>query len=709
MERRRIGSMKDFAYFKKLKNTKKNDPIFFFNSPLFNYYITKIKKKEQNQPFDDLFINSYNTPFPEEVLINELKKPVFISNEISISTSLSKKDLNTKLKNKNNKEIRNIEIMLMSLKKNKNCVRYLKNNLFTDDQIRLLLSIAKTNHYQKDEIIYLANTRPTKFFMVLKGKVAIKTLIPEKIKEYSVKNSTKFEKIYENFIKAQESENFLENVDVRDIADGISESSFVSKDNLNIILNEFNKKKILNDYNKNNNDINNYIIKKPNNKHKRSSSNIIFSKVPNRNKNIINFNSPFITPTKNQIHRTSLNVISKPQKNNDILIEEYMNKLNILKLQNKLGYVTNIYNPGIFFGERELINEKPYKDSAYAVTETDLLIIDKVNFDKYISKQISFADLTRRNFLVRYIPFLQPQQLVNAHPEFHDKDEIIYTQYDKAEEFFLIYQGCGILKKVNNNKFKCNKKGDIINNINDLDTVCFIDKGCLVGLESYKHGKYENNFIIMEDNTILFRFPLKNYYKINFQYFKYEHALDKGLKNLYVKHRNFITKFQNYTKNLHDDIKNKISEDHHQITEEKCNDIFNNAKEYKVKKSSFPKDNKINRTQVLNVVSDSKRGSLFNKLKQKHNSSKLNELFNKNMSIKLRNNDLINNKYNSQNLNNNIELCHKNFNNSFLENKCTKTPPINNKINNPLNKLQKNTNKDLCFSYNKLNNIILNN
>ena len=706
MDNNTIESMKDFAFFKKLKKTKKNDPMYFFNSSLFNYYIAKIKKKECNKPFDDKYINSYNIPYPEEILINELKKPNIIKNDLS--ASFSKKDLNKKSLNKNNKPMRNIDSMLMSLKKNKNCIRFLKNNLFTDDQIRLLLSIATTNHYKKDEIIYSANTRATKFFMVLKGKVVIKTLIPDKIRELTIKNSNKFEKIYENYIKSQEAENILQNVDMRDIADDISETSFVSKDNISSILNEFDKNN--NENNDKKNDNNNINIKKTNIKRKRHSIDSIINKSFNidKNKNIL-FSPPFITQSKNHFNRMS--VFLKQHKDDDFFIEKSNNIANILNLQNKLGYVTEIYNPGNFFGEKELISEKPYTDSAYAETETDLLIIDKVHFDKYISKQISLADLTRRNFLVRYIPFLQPEQLANAHIEFHDKDEIIYTQYDKAEEFYLIYQGSGILKKVNNNKFKCNKKSDIINNKNDLDTVCFIDKGCLVGLECYKNEKYDNNFIIMEDNTILFRFCLKDYYRSNVIFFKYQHTLNKSLKNLYTKHKKFFTCFQNFTRNLNTNnvknSKNKISEDDYQITEEKCKNIFDNASKYKITRNNFSKNRNINKTQVFSDMSNLKKNFLINKFKQKHNNSNVSEFFEKNKSIKLKNNDLTNNQYKFQNLNNNANLCRTISNNSFLKNKSLKSSSLYNIKKNPINILHKNSNLDLYLYGNKLKNIIL--
>ena len=624
-EIRKIGSMRDFAYFRKLRRTKKAAPLNFFNSSLFSYYISKMNNNEKSLSFDSIYINSYTISFPEEILINELKKPLHIENEIL--PSLSKKDINKILSKPNKKLKRDIDSMLISLKKNKKCVRYLKLNLFKEDQIRLLLSLATTIHYKKGQEIYTANTKPNKFFLVLKGQVSIKTLIPEKIKEEISKNSYRFEDIYKNVYNFQLIENYLENPILYDISDNIEEFSFVSKDNIKSDENENkrvnrNKKNVTFCYGHLKN-INSNDIIKVNNKNNNKNGKIYKLKSSSKQLSVQNKN---------------IKTTSKSNQNLNELFEIKMIKKDLTNLQNNLGCVLDSYFPGTFFGEKELMSDKLYTESAYAEIDTDLLLIDKINFEKYFSKQISYAEIVKKNFLIKYLPFLNQEQIANIRPEFHDKNEIIYTQFDYAKNFFLIYQGRGALKKINKkNIFK--KKGDIIYNINNLDTMCIIDSGCLIGLESYQKEKYDNNFVIMEDNTILFRFSTNEYRNNILNY-----------KSLYNKHKEFFNNFQNKTFYMNKPKKIKERKNYldyeDKINEKKCSKIFEKATKFNSQKSNIlsTKNTIYDKNKILNVIYNLKQ-NFYNKSKHKssnylNKSSNLNISYDKNSTLKSSNKNL---------------------------------------------------------------------
>ena len=129
-------------------------------------------------------------------------------------------------------------------------------------------------------------------------------------------------------------------------------------------------------------------------------------------------------------------------------------------------------------------------------------------------------------------------------PEFYDKGDVIYTEYDSAFDFFIIYKGLGALKQL---KFK-KSKNDILYNIDKMETLLIIDKGCIVGLECSNNSlgniNYDNTFIVTEPNTIIYRINLKKFEinkdeKIN---------LINFLKILYKKQCKLIENYKNIKK-----------------------------------------------------------------------------------------------------------------------------------------------------------------
>ena len=152
-------------------------------------------------------------------------------------------------------------------------------------------------------------------------------------------------------------------------------------------------------------------------------------------------------------------------------------------------------------------------------------------------KHISKADVDRKYFITKRIPLLKIENLPNLHPEFFDKGSIIYTNFDKALEFFIIYQGQGALKQIKKeNIINIRNKNDIYKNKNKLETICVVDKGCIVGLETGKKtvSYYENIFMIIEDNTVIYRVSMVDAVSGNSSY-KLQKSLKEFLYDLYCK------------------------------------------------------------------------------------------------------------------------------------------------------------------------------
>ena len=230
---------------------------------------------------------------------------------------------------------------------------------------------------------------------------------------------------------------------------------------------------------------------------------------------------------------------------------------------------------GDFFGDIDLILDRTFSETAYAEENTDLLVLNKKYFDKYFLKHFIKTDIERKSFLTKRIEFLHANNVQNLKPRFYDKDKIVYTQFDYANDFYIIYKGRGALKQITMDN--CKKKSDIIFHKNDMKTICLVDKGCVVGLEACKSGKkkYDNNFVIIEDNTIIYSIKMTGAIDDN-NYLKKRNRiqLKKELDNLYLLQNDIFPQTLSEKKKLTKDELKYLNQ------EKKINNLFFNAKDY---------------------------------------------------------------------------------------------------------------------------------
>ena len=528
MSKSQIESMINFKYFVKLRKTKKASATEFFAS----FFSSQIPKKTEERKYKmNIFrykdLNPYSA---EDVLIEELKKPIINENTI---VEMPSGKINNYLNNSNHNENleRNINVMINILMKNKRCNRYFIYNCLEEKHIRLLCAFATHEFFLKGCWIYSSNIKPNACYFIIRGKVSLRTFNPDKIRSENHKNKYNFLSIFNNI----ENEDKINGRYIDDDDDKISIEHFISKTNL--ITNQ-----------QDDNTISRVSPKKKKTIHKTLRRS--FTKDPN-----------FLKKT---FHQT-------PQK----IVEDRILTQNLNELQRNLSCEVRSFAPGQFFGEWDLILDKPHQETAYADENTDLLVINKKFFDKYFLKHILKIDNDRRIFLTKRISFLHINNVVNLQPEFYDKDAIIYTQFDFAKEFFIIYKGRGALKIIKNNN--CKKKNEVIFEKNDMKTLCYVDKGCVVGLEACKEGrkKYDNNFVIIEDNTIIYRIPIKGVNEdSNYMKKKNRIQLKRELGNLYLVQNEILPKTNLERKKLtEEESKNKK-------IEEKINNIFFDSKDY---------------------------------------------------------------------------------------------------------------------------------
>ena len=218
--------------------------------------------------------------------------------------------------------------------------------------------------------------------------------------------------------------------------------------------------------------------------------------------------------------------------------------------ENKIKeYEIRKYTQGMCLCEWELIRKRIFIENAYALEDTILFYLEKEYFDKFLSSNIVRSDIERKYFIIAKIPLLTLENLILVQPEFYNKDDIIYTEFDKAFEAILIYKGSGALATFQN----AINKNDILSRRKELKIIAKIEKGGLAGLEIGKIRNedeeifYDNNLIVTDDNTIIFRLNidiLKGKSK------KLERHLNKFFNELYTQQNYFINNLKNQSEKM---------------------------------------------------------------------------------------------------------------------------------------------------------------
>ena len=531
--------------------------------------ILKILNQEKNEDnieqkkIESISDNKILTDYHYEILIHELKKPIL---KITDLKNDSQSDISkTQSQNTNCKQKRSIKLISLILKLYIKVQQYAKLNHLGNEFIKVLAHFGTYEHFEKGSAIYKLHSKSNYFYFVIRGSVSIKTIDPEKIKEEMNLRENEYKIMSKEIESDEKLQEFFDNYNYEN-SDNISLQNLIIESG-----NDNDKIFDATDFEINNN----------------------FSEMEKQKKNR-NISYMNLQPKRKItiLERLRIKLDSTMNEKDDAVLKrknmksQIFNK-NLVELQKNLGCEIQIIQKGKFFGEWDLILNRPHINCAFANEDTDLLLLDKNYFDKYLEKHLSKADLDRKYFIINRIPLLKIEHLLHMHPEFFDKNAIVYTQYDIADEFFIILQGSGALKKLNISKCK----QDIFYNKNEMETMCIIDSGGIVGLEAgrEKFGKYEYNFIINEENTVLYRIPLsKN--KSNFSP-NFRDDLKEFLMSLYVKQYKIIEKrkkdIENYKKmkkmrkseenkkrekNMSSNIKNEHS---NSINKIKCKNIIN--------------------------------------------------------------------------------------------------------------------------------------
>ena len=242
-------------------------------------------------------------------------------------------------------------------------------------------------------------------------------------------------------------------------------------------------------------------------------------------------------------------------------------------------YEIQRYTKGMCFGEWDVIRNNILLENAYAAEDTNIFYLDKEYFDKFISSQIIKSDIERKYFITYRIPLLNLDNIKNVKPEFYQRGNIIYTEFDEAKEAIIIYKGAAAITILSN----AQDKKDIYDRKKELKVIAKVEKGALVGLEIGKSKNekgniyYDNTLIVMEDNTIIFRLNIDN---IKGKTKKLMRHLRGFFSELYIQQNDFINDLKIKSQKLLKINKELTIEDKRMIT---LNKIFDSLSHRKIK------------------------------------------------------------------------------------------------------------------------------
>ena len=182
-----------------------------------------------------------------------------------------------------------------------------------------------------------------------------------------------------------------------------------------------------------------------------------------------------------------------------------------LVLAGEVGFQNSneLFLPGNFFGEKYLMNNKRYRVASYSNKDNTILLLIQKDFFimKLKNKILKGTDKIKVMLLKSFKIFrnierkslnIYIQRMIKLFPSL---EEIIITNKDIADSIFLVYDGSCVLNS--------EKQGDLI----------ILEKGDIFGNESLsnittegkkRNNNYKYNVINKSQNTIIFKFLIKN-------------------------------------------------------------------------------------------------------------------------------------------------------------------------------------------------------
>ena len=617
----------------------------------------------------------------DQILIEESSKD--IDNYIKIKSPKKKNQNQNPKKSISPENKRDISLLYLCLLKFDGLLRYMYFQGLNHDDINKMAHFIKYTFRKKGTYVFRQFDKSDALYGVIKGKAVIRLVETNDFtKKYAneISNGGEFisnppESInIQNFMsdceeESEEEEDIQENKDNNDNKDNKDNKDNNDNNDNNIIKKKSNLKK--NDILNNNDMVNeNEILKKNDNINQNENvgndnkiekiklkklSGKIKIKYGKSNKNlkrvsIIDNNLKKVFKTDEEID----NIIEKKLKEKlkeklQTAIIEFKNKKKKKKKNKIIKAIIKHQTPneplegiilenfikefeienfaltnGMCFGEWGLLYSIPRTTSIYADEDTHLFYLEKEYFNKTLLTKFLRNDSHKIKFVIHKFPIFKKNFnlrhiFTKIIPLFLNKDNIIYTPFDNAENIYLLYQGEGILVNLPSAK----DKEDFFLKKTNWQIISRLQEGGIAGIEScldIKNNKYENAFIITREFTTVL--------KINVKYFnELFKDFSKSLIPLYKSHQSLYKQIKQSAEQV-----NKINYLKRKFSLSKfVQSVLNENK-----KRNFSNDFQSNKLNInldkgkLQIVS---KKNNFNPIKIKFNSEK--KKLNKNISKKL--------------------------------------------------------------------------
>ncbi len=523
---------------------------------LFKKYIhTIINKINEKDIENHIYKKGVNI---DEILIEESSK--------EIDNSTFKFKLKKKKKQENNNENdnenkRNINVLYMCLLKFNGLLRYMYFNGLNYEDIFKISHFIKHTFRKKGEYVFRQFDKSNALYGVIKGKAVVRLVdfidyTKKFINEVNVNNFSPYinENIHVQYFMSDCEEEIDEKEDEEEEEEDDDENSFEGKknnhENFNLNLRKVKyKNNTISPFKISDNATNQLIIRKD----FKSKTKIHKIKIiTEQTKDLLNKNNKekdikeeenreekkkkskknkkpkldyidLFAPIKPKKDKNNKDKNKKEKKKKEIKIIKSKTKFqtpneplegeilnNFIK---EFEYENFSLSNGMCFGEWGLLYSIPRSTSIYAKEDTDLFYLEKQFFDKILLYKFLKNDKKKIQFLTHKFPIFKKDFKIRhiftkIIPMFVNKDNIIYTPFDNAENIYLLYQGEGLLINLPNAK----EKEDYYMKKSNYQIISRLQEGAISGIESCLNQinkKYDYGFIISRNFTTLLKINIK--------------------------------------------------------------------------------------------------------------------------------------------------------------------------------------------------------
>ena len=478
----------------------------------------------------------------DQILIEESSKE--IDNYLKIKQKAKKKQILNSTKKIEGK--RNINLLYMCLLKFNGLLRYMYFQGLNHDDINKMAHYIKHTFRKKGTYVFRQFDKSNALYGVIKGRAVIRLI---ETKDYTRKFSN--EASHGGDIKSNPPERIHVNYFMSDCEEEIEEEEEEEEENENEKKEKKGKKEKKEKKEKKNKDENNEEEKK---ELSESDENEDINKILNShlNKNISQkkLSHIKINILESKKNKEKKNKRKKIQRHNSgdnnikFNLHDLKEKIKLLKKKNEEKKETKIIKAilvhqtpteplngnvlnnfikefetenfsltnGMCFGEWGLLYSIPRTTSIYAAEDTHLFYLEKEYFNKTLFPKFLKNDSEKIKFLLRKFPIFQKHFKIRhiftkIIPLFVNKDSIIYTPFDNAENIYLLYQGEGVLVNLPSVK----EKEDFILKKTNWNIISRLQSGAIAGIESCleNNSKYENAFIITREFSTILKLNIK--------------------------------------------------------------------------------------------------------------------------------------------------------------------------------------------------------